>query len=210
MADPITIAAIGATAGALTDKENPLRGAALGGMGGYAGATMLGGAAAGSAAAGQGAGQAALASNAPVSIAEIAGSRLPIADVGFIPELGQTMAADVGFFPGMESLAMQGGAPVITPGATSMMGNVPVDTYNIPLDMTGIRESAFLQNAGGGMGMKEYMAMNAAQGLMAGPQQQQPPSLVSTPMPRPQYQPTSTTQGLLATTKRRRSPFAQG
>jgi hypothetical protein len=195
MADPITIAAIGATAGALTDKENPIRGAALGGMGGYAGATMLGGAAAGSAAAGQGAGQAALAANAPVSMTPISAT-MPVADVGF--------------FPGMESLAMQGGAPVITPGATSMMGNVPVDTYNIPLDMTGIRESAFLQNAGGGMGMKEYMAMNAAQGLMAGPQQQQPPSLVSTPMPRPQYQPTSTTQGLLATTKRRRSPFAQG
>jgi len=43
MSDPITLGLAGAAGGALLDKGNPLRGAALGGMGGYfAGPALLG------------------------------------------------------------------------------------------------------------------------------------------------------------------------
>ena len=56
MSDPVTIAMLGAGAGAMMDKDQPLRGAALGGIGGFAGGSMLGPAAAGSQAGMTGAG----------------------------------------------------------------------------------------------------------------------------------------------------------
>ena len=48
MADPITLGVAGAGLGAIADGDNPLRGAALGGLGGWAGGSMLGLGAAGS------------------------------------------------------------------------------------------------------------------------------------------------------------------
>jgi hypothetical protein len=45
MADPVTMAMGGAAAGALLDKEEPLRGAMLGGIGGYIGGPAFGAAA---------------------------------------------------------------------------------------------------------------------------------------------------------------------
>jgi hypothetical protein len=45
MGDPVTMAMIGASAGALLNKDDPLKGAMLGAAGGYGGATMLGGSA---------------------------------------------------------------------------------------------------------------------------------------------------------------------
>jgi len=41
MADPVTMAIGGAAAGALMNKDDPLKGAALGGIGGFAGGSML-------------------------------------------------------------------------------------------------------------------------------------------------------------------------
>jgi len=42
MADPITLAAIGAVGGAALKPSNPLQGAMLGGMAGFTGGTALG------------------------------------------------------------------------------------------------------------------------------------------------------------------------
>jgi len=56
MADPITLMAIGATAGAVLTPDDPLKGAVIGGTLGFGGGTVLGPAMAGSAAAGTAAG----------------------------------------------------------------------------------------------------------------------------------------------------------
>lgn len=42
MADPITLGLVGAGVGAMTNKDDPLKGAALGGLGGWAGGQFLG------------------------------------------------------------------------------------------------------------------------------------------------------------------------
>lgn len=42
MADPVTMAVVGASAGALMNKEDPLKGALLGAAGGFGGATLMG------------------------------------------------------------------------------------------------------------------------------------------------------------------------
>lgn len=53
MGDPVTMAMVGASVGAMMNKKDPLKGAMLGAAGGFGGATLLaGGAAAGGAAAG--------------------------------------------------------------------------------------------------------------------------------------------------------------
>lgn len=51
-ADPVTLAIGGAAIGGMLDKKNPLRGAALGGLGGYFGGPLLQGLGAGAAPAG--------------------------------------------------------------------------------------------------------------------------------------------------------------
>ncbi len=43
MGDPVTMAVIGASAGAMMNKKDPLKGALLGAAGGYGGATLMGG-----------------------------------------------------------------------------------------------------------------------------------------------------------------------
>lgn len=43
MGDPVTMAVIGASAGAMMNKRDPLKGALLGAAGGYGGATLMGG-----------------------------------------------------------------------------------------------------------------------------------------------------------------------
>ncbi len=59
MADPVTLGVAAAGVGAMVDKDNPLRGAALGGLGGWGGGTLMGlGAAGGAGAGGLGAGAA--------------------------------------------------------------------------------------------------------------------------------------------------------
>lgn len=45
MADPVTMAVVGGSVGAMMNKKDPLKGALLGAAGGYGGATMLGGSA---------------------------------------------------------------------------------------------------------------------------------------------------------------------
>lgn len=50
MGDPVTMAIIGASAGAMLNKKDPLKGALLGAAGGFGGATMLAGAGAAGAA----------------------------------------------------------------------------------------------------------------------------------------------------------------
>jgi len=42
MGDPVTMAVIGASAGAMMNKKDPLKGALLGAAGGYGGATLMG------------------------------------------------------------------------------------------------------------------------------------------------------------------------
>lgn len=42
MADPITMAVVGGSIGAMTNKKDPLKGALLGAVGGYGGGAMLG------------------------------------------------------------------------------------------------------------------------------------------------------------------------
>lgn len=43
MGDPVTMAVVGASAGAMMNKRDPLKGALLGAAGGYGGATLMGG-----------------------------------------------------------------------------------------------------------------------------------------------------------------------
>jgi hypothetical protein len=50
MADPVTLAVVGATAGAALNPDDPLKGAVIGGTLGYGGGALAGGAAAGTAA----------------------------------------------------------------------------------------------------------------------------------------------------------------
>lgn len=56
MADPVTMAVVGATAGAALNKDDPLKGALLGAAGGYGGGALLGTSAIGGTAATAGAG----------------------------------------------------------------------------------------------------------------------------------------------------------
>lgn len=144
---------IGAGAGALIDRQNPLRGAMLGAVGGHV-ATPAVTALMGSGAAAATGGAASMASMAP----QVAAGGLP------------SMASVVGQMPGASSLpSMMAGGADFAAGAGSA-----ASAYNAMPVMD--RLGALM----GGMD-KSKMAMKAGQGLLNMGSQQQPPPMASAP-----------------------------
>lgn len=120
---PLVPMAIGAVAGGLLDKKNPLRGAALGAFGGYAAGPALAGAAGGGASAGA------------TGLASLPASVLPA------------------------SQAFGAGGGALAEGAAASAGAGGIGAAASPV---------------GGMNFGQRLAMQGAQGLLGGRQQQQP------------------------------------
>ncbi len=94
MADPITMAVVGGSIGAMTNKKDPLKGALLGAAGGYGGATLMG-------ASGLGASQVAGSGSALTGAgASTAANTAFMAPAGVNPGtmIGATQAAPAGIF----------------------------------------------------------------------------------------------------------------
>jgi len=117
MADPMTLAMVGAGAGALLDKKDPLRGAALGGMGGW-GASALPGLA-GAAAGGGGTGL----------TAGLAGTAMPASMAG--QGFGLTMPAGATLGGAGSGLGMAGAAGGLNPALLSGAGAFATPSMNL-------------------------------------------------------------------------------
>lgn len=109
MADPITMAVVGGSIGAMTNKKDPLKGALLGAVGGYGGATLMG-------AGGLGATQ-------------VAGTGSALTGAGASTAANTMFANAAGVNPGTVIGASQAAAPGIfaNPAAYTPSLNVPVE-----------------------------------------------------------------------------------
>lgn len=114
MADPMTMAAVGAGAGALLDKKDPLRGAAMGGLGGFGAASLpgLAGAAAGT----------------PAAAGGLAGQA---AGAGYIDALGGTLGAELAGAPTLAAAAPAGYIDALGGTFDAGMAGVPTNTISL-------------------------------------------------------------------------------
>jgi hypothetical protein len=115
MADPVTLAMIGATAGAVTNKKDPLKGALLGATLGYGGGalapSLLG---TGATAASGAAGAAGVTSGLPAATGGLLGSTAPLMSGGASPVASALSAQGIAGAPLMSTM----------PAAPSMMSRL--------------------------------------------------------------------------------------
>jgi len=179
MADPITLAAIGAVGGAALKPSNPLQGAMLGGIAGFTGGTALGVGAAGSAGtAGSGL---AMGSGGATGLTGGTGAGLSAG--------GSTIGLGTGTTAGLSAASAATPLASTVPGASyslaaaptmgnyslvapSAVSSVPAPSFMDKLAMSG--KSAY-ENP-----MMTASALNATQGLLT--PEQQPPSAPAVPI----------------------------
>ena len=199
MGDPVTMAVVGASAGAMMNKKDPLKGALLGAAGGYGGATLMGGMGA-AGAGGSGILPSALSGSTTTAAnqALVTGS-LPssAAGIGFQTAAPTAVeAAKTGLFSGAmpaTNAAMQGQGLAQTtamqrPLSLGMPGVEPGQGYEYTLgDRLGQVGQFAQQNP-----VLTQMAMQTGQGLLQQQHQQPPPAGImrgsSSQAQMPQYQ----------------------
>lgn len=168
MGDPVTMAVIGGSAGAMLNKKDPLKGALLGAVGGYGGGALMG--------AGSGLGASSAIASAPAS----AGAGLMPGAVG---AFGQAVPAIVPTTTGAMTTAMGAGGNVASLGAQEFAPSF-MDSAKIGLGNIGQYAQ---QNP-----VLSQMAMQGAQSLLSHPQQQPAPAGLMRGSPSqvqmPQYQ----------------------
>jgi hypothetical protein len=152
MADPITLAAIGAVGGAALKPSNPLQGAMLGGMAGFTGGTALGVGGA-TTAAGGGTGLTLGSSGAGLT----AGNTATGYGIGGASGVGLTAPAAT---TGYGLAAPVAASAAMTPSFTERLGMAGKSAYENP--------------------MMTAQALNATQGLLT--PEQQPPSAPAVPV----------------------------
>lgn len=155
MADPITLAAIGAVGGAALKPNNPLQGAMLGGMAGFTGGTALGVGGA-TTAAGGGTG---------LTLGSGGATGLGAANTATGYGLGEAAAGGVGLTApaattGYGLAAPAAASAAMTPSFTERLGMAGKSAYENP--------------------MMTAQALNATQGLLT--PEQQPPSAPAVPV----------------------------
>jgi hypothetical protein len=148
MGDPVTMAVVGGSVGAMMNKKDPLKGAMLGAIGGYGGGALMG--------AGSGLGASSAIAAAPTS----AGAGLMPGAVG---AFGQAVPAIVPTTTGAMTTAMGAGGNVASLGAQEFAPSF-MDSAKIGLGNIGQYAQ---QNP-----VLSQMAMQTGQSLL-----QQPPSL---------------------------------
>ena len=176
MADPITLAAIGAVGGAALKPSNPLQGAMLGGIAGFTGGTALGVGAAGSAGtAGSGLAMGsggATGLTAGVNAGTNAGIGLgtgTTAGLSAVPSVTPLASAVPGASYSLAAAPAMGNYSLVAPSAVS---SVPAPSFMDKIAMSG--KSAY-ENP-----MMTASALNATQGLLT--PEQQPPSAPAVPI----------------------------
>lgn len=127
MGDPVTMAMIGASAGAMMNKKDPLKGAMLGAAGGYAGGSIIGGA--------QGLASANIAATAPSGAASglagggssayypLAGSTTAMGGSSYMPTVMSQVPTSGA--PLAEGIKAVGSAPLPEPTFMQTMSQVP-------------------------------------------------------------------------------------
>lgn len=132
MADPITMAVVGGSIGAMTNKKDPLKGALLGAVGGYGGSALMG--AAGIGAAG--------ASTAGTSAAS---GLMPGAVGGFgqaVPALGANAVPAAGIFSGGGTAALGGINTMTAAGpSTGMIPSTLAETSFMDTALSGLKSA---------------------------------------------------------------------
>jgi hypothetical protein len=187
MADPITLAAIGAVGGAALKPSNPLQGAMLGGIAGFTGGTALGVGAAGSAGtAGSGL---AMGSGGATGLTAGTGAGLSAGTGAGLSAGGSTIGLGAGTTAGLSAASAATPLASTVPGASyslaaaptmgnyslvapSAVSSVPAPSFMDKLAMSG--KSAY-ENP-----MMTASALNATQGLLT--PEQQPPSAPAVPI----------------------------
>lgn len=169
MADPVTLAMVGAAAGAALKPKNPLQGAMLGATAGFTGGTALGIGAAGSAAAG-GAAAAGTAGAAGSTAANTALASQMAAQPALSYAGGNIANAAASTLPSAASNAAGLSFAGMSPSAANVANTAP--SFMDKLGMAG--KSAY-ENP-----MMTAQALNATQGLLT--PEQQPPSAPAVPV----------------------------
>jgi hypothetical protein len=165
MADPITMAVVGGSVGAMMSPKDPLKGALLGAAGGYGGGALMG------------AGGASALGSAAGSTGTAASGLMPGAVGGFgqaVPALGANAVPAAGIFSGGGTSALGGMTGMTAPGpSTGLIGsslNQPTFMETITGGMQGLgqyaQENPYLTN----------MAMQSAQQMMQQPEAQFAPA----------------------------------
>jgi hypothetical protein len=132
MADPVTLAMVGAAAGAVTNKKDPLKGALMGAALGGGGGLLAGGAAAGGAAAG---GSGLLGGAAPLGATAAGGLTASAIPAGGVVGGGALLAggAPAAAAPGLMS---QLANPAVLAAGSQLAGSMtprPAQSYPLPM-----------------------------------------------------------------------------
>lgn len=169
MGDPVTMAVVGGSVGAMMNKKDPLKGALLGAVGGYGGGALMG----------SGLGASSAIAAAPTS----AGAGLMPGAVGAFGQAVPSMATAVPTTTGAMTTAMGAGGNVASLGAQQFAPSF-MDSAKIGLGNIGQYAQ---QNP-----VLSQMAMQTGQSLLSNPQQQPAPAGLMRGSPSqvqmPQYQ----------------------
>lgn len=163
MADPITMAVVGGSIGAMTNKKDPLKGALLGAAGGYGGSALMG-------ASGLGAGASSGVLPSALSGSTTINAAAPMAGQAFVNPVATAMTTGPSGAIGVEAAktGLFAGSPVTTPFVSSgtSTGLIPSSMY----------EPTFIDRVGSvGKYAQENpvltgMAMQSAQQMMQRPE----------------------------------------
>ena len=169
MADPITMAVVGGSIGAMTNKKDPLKGALLGAAGGYGGATLMG-------ASGLGAGASSGVLPSALSGSTTINAAAPMAGQAFVNPVATAMTTGPSGAIGVEAAktGLFAGSPVTTPFVSSgtSTGLIPSSMYQPTfMDKIGSVGQFAQQNP-----VLTNMAMQSAQQAMQQPEAQFAPA----------------------------------
>lgn len=183
MGDPVTMAVVGGSVGAMMNKKDPLKGAMLGAIGGYGGATLLPTLGAGTAATGgmTGANVAGTAAGNLTAVPSFGASTF---------QVGANAVPTAGIFSSGGTAALGGASPMTAAGPST--GMIP----------SALNQPTFMESVSGGLkDIGQYaqqnpaltqMAMQTGQSLLSNPQQQPAPAGIMRGSPSqvqmPQYQ----------------------
>jgi len=169
MADPITMAVVGGSIGAMTNKKDPLKGALLGAAGGYGGSALMG-------ASGLGAGASSGVLPSALSGSTTINAAAPMAGQAFVNPVATAMTTGPSGAIGVEAAktGLFAGSPVTTPFVSSgtSTGLIPSSMYQPTfMDKIGSVGQFAQQNP-----VLTNMAMQSAQQAMQQPEAQFAPA----------------------------------
>jgi hypothetical protein len=169
MADPITMAVVGGSIGAMTNKKDPLKGALLGAAGGYGGGALMG-------AGGLGAGASSGVLPSALSGSTTINAAAPMAGQAFVNPVATAMTTGPSGAMGVEAAktGLFAGSPVTAPFVSSgtSTGMIPSSLYEPTfMDKVGSVGKYAQQNP-----VLTNMAMQSAQQAMQQPEAQFAPA----------------------------------